>query len=97
MRARLRLIERDDSLGSDSGVRAAVQAHSGEGQYGSFRVLRCQFFDERERIEARSAECLCARTDISGSGIDARQLAAMPYREVRILATPRGRKGDRVH
>jgi RNA polymerase sigma-70 factor (ECF subfamily) len=27
---RLRLIERDDDLGSDAGVRAAVHAHSGE-------------------------------------------------------------------
>ena len=39
MRARLRLIERDDSLGSDSGVRAAVQAHSGELYGFALRAL----------------------------------------------------------
>ena len=39
MRARLRLTERDDSLGSDSGVRAAVQAHSGELYGFALRAL----------------------------------------------------------
>ena len=39
MRARLKLIERDDGLGSDSGVRAAVQAHSGELYGFALRAL----------------------------------------------------------
>lgn len=42
MRARLRLIERDDSLESESGVRAAVQAHSGELYGFAFRALQDQ-------------------------------------------------------
>lgn len=39
MRVRLRLIERDEGLSSDSGVRAAVQAHSGELYGFAFRAL----------------------------------------------------------
>ena len=39
MRVRLRLIERDDGLGSESGVRAAVQAHSGELYGFAYRAL----------------------------------------------------------
>ena len=39
MRVRLRLIERDDGLGSDAGVRAAVHAHSGELYGFALRAL----------------------------------------------------------
>jgi RNA polymerase sigma-70 factor (ECF subfamily) len=39
MRVRLRLVERDDRLGTDAGVRAAVQAHSGELYGFAFRAL----------------------------------------------------------
>lgn len=39
MRLRLRLIDRDEGLDSDSGVRAAVQAHSGELYGFAYRAL----------------------------------------------------------
>jgi RNA polymerase sigma-70 factor, ECF subfamily len=39
VRVRLKLIERDDGLGSDTAVRAAVQAHSGELYGFAFRAL----------------------------------------------------------
>ena len=39
VRVRLKLIERDDGLGSDSGVRAAVHAHSGELYGFAYRAL----------------------------------------------------------
>ena len=39
MRVRLRLIERDDGLGSDAGVRAAVHGHSGELYGFALRAL----------------------------------------------------------
>jgi RNA polymerase sigma-70 factor, ECF subfamily len=39
MRIRLKLVERDDGLGTDAGVRAAVQAHSGELYGFAFRAL----------------------------------------------------------
>ncbi len=39
MRGRLRPTERDDGLDSDSGVRAAVQAHSGELYGFALRAL----------------------------------------------------------
>jgi RNA polymerase sigma-70 factor, ECF subfamily len=39
MRVRLRVVERDDGLGTDAGVRAAVQAHSGELYGFAFRAL----------------------------------------------------------
>lgn len=39
MRLRLRLVDRDDGLDSNSGVRAAVQAHSGELYGFAYRAL----------------------------------------------------------
>jgi RNA polymerase sigma-70 factor (ECF subfamily) len=39
MRLHLRLVERDDGLDTDAGVRAAVQAHSGELYGFAFRAL----------------------------------------------------------
>jgi RNA polymerase sigma-70 factor, ECF subfamily len=39
MRIRLKLVERDDGLDTDAGVRAAVQAHSGELYGFAFRAL----------------------------------------------------------